>query len=266
MKKHIILWLGAVIITFLAGYMHNAFGPEYPVSGTIGIQGQQVTFKFDKIYRGNNSYNVFVRTDVKYIKAYLLWKDVSANTINGKPPQNPFASSWQRELMSDSGFLIKGKLPHRNPMDKLAYRVELNYADRQYFLPEDKPVIIELLGHVNSSVMNIFYFVLFGGLILAVRTGVESFNENRRIGMYTIFTLTFFFLNAICVVPLKRTYELNALNHFAPPLNLLTTYQSFSLFVLWIVGLILIFNFKRIKIIPLVLSSLTLIIYIIIHY
>lgn len=261
MKNNIILWLGTFIITFLAGYMHSVTGPNYPVSGTIGITGQKVTFKFDKIYRGYDSYIVFILSDVKDVKAFLLWKDVSSihitNSIQKQPP-----SSWNRVTMSDSGAFIMGKIPKHSPYNKVAYRVELNYDGKQYYLPEDKPVTMEFLGYVKPSVMNIFYFVLFGGLILAVRTGLEAFNNNRRIGMYTIFTLIFFFLYTIFVVPLKSTYELNAINHFVPSFNSLMTYQSVSLFVLWIIGLALIFNFKGNKVIPLVISSLTLIIYI----
>jgi hypothetical protein len=266
MKKNIILWLGAIIITFLSGYLRNVIGPDYPVSGTIGIEGKMVTFKFDKIYRGNNSYNVFIRSDVKAVKAFLLWKDTPANTVSGKPLKNQVTPIWQRDLMADSGYLIKGKIPLHNPGEKVTYRVELNYGGKQYLLPEDKPVIIKFLGYVNSSIMNIFYFILFGGLILALRTGLEAFNDNHRIGMYTIFTLIFFFLYAICVVPLKRSYELNAINHFVPPINSIITYQSVFLFILWIIGLVLIFNYKGNRLIPLVISSLTLIIYILIHY
>jgi hypothetical protein len=265
MKKNIILWVGTLIITFLAGYLHNAAGPYYPVSGTIGIEGKMITFKFDKIFRGNDSYNVFIRSDVKDVKAFMLWKDIPSTTNNGLPLNSQITSAWSREVMSDSGSLITGGISKHNPGSKVTYRIELNYGGKQYFLPEDKPVTIMFLGKVNPSVMNIFYFVLFGGLILAVRTGLETFNDKPRIGMYTIFTLIFFFLYTVCVVPLKRTYELNALNHFVPPVNSLLTYQSVSLLFLWIIGLILIFNFKNNKIIPLVISSLTLIIYIFIH-
>jgi len=265
MKKNIILWLGAVIITFLAGYMHNATGQDYPVSGTIGVESKQITFKFDKIYRGNDTYKVLIRSDVKGVKAFLLWRNiVFLRLAPGISKQ--LLSPWSKEIMSDSGSFITGKIPKHHPESQAVYRVELDYGGKQYFLPEDKPVTIKFLGFVNFSVMNIFYFILFGGLILAVRTGVEAFNDNRRIGMYTIFTLIFFFLYAVCVVPLKRSYELNAINHFVPPINSIVTYQSLSLFFLWIIGLVLIFNFKGNRIIPLVISSLTIIIYIVIHY
>lgn len=266
MKKNIILWLGTIIITFLSGYMHNVIGPYYPVSGTIGVEGQRVTFKFDKLYRGNDNYNVIINSDVKDIKAFLLWKDVSAKSVAANPSPNQMTPVWHRDIMTDSVVFIKGKIPKHNPREKVAYRVELNYGGKQYFLPEDKPVTIMFLGHVNSMVMQIFYFVLFGGLILAVRTGLETFNEKPRTGLYTIFTLIFFFLYSICVVPLKNTYELNAINHFVPAVSSLITYQSISLLLLWIIGLFLIFNLKGNKIIPLVISFLTLIIYIFVNY
>jgi hypothetical protein len=266
MKQNIILWLGTLILTFLAGYLHNAAGPYYPVSETIGIEGKMVTFKFDKIYRGNDSYNLIIKSDVKDIKAFLLWKYVSDKSITANPSPNQLAPVWHREAMTDSDYFIKGKIPKHNPHEKVVYRVELNYNNKQYLLPEDKPVTIKFLGHVNPSIMNIFYFVLFGGLLLAIRTGLETFNDKPHLGLYTIFTLIFFFLYAVCVVPLKSTYELNAINNFVPPVSSLITYQSISLLLLWIIGLTLNFNFKANKIIPLVLSSLTLIIYIFLHY
>jgi hypothetical protein len=266
MKKNIILWLGTLILTFLAGYLHNAVGPDYPVSGTIGIEGKMVTFKFDKLYRGNDSYNLIIKSDVRDITAFLLWRDVSDKSVAANPSPNQLAPVWHREVMTDSEYFIKGKIPKHNPYGKVAYWVELNYKGKQYFLPEDKPVVIMYLGHVNSTIMQIFYFVLFGGLILAVRTGLETFNDKPRLGLYTIFTLIFFFLYAVCVVPLKRTYELNALNHFVPTVSSIITYQSITLLLLWIIGLTLIFNFKRNKIIPLVISSLTIIIYIFVNF
>jgi hypothetical protein len=262
MKKNIILWVGTLIITFLAGYLHNAAGPYYPVSGTIGVEGKMITFKFDKIYSGNDTYNVLIRSDVKDINAFTLWRDVSVIRSSGLNAGDKKLSGWQKEIMTDSGSLLISKIPKHKPLEKIEYRVELNYKGKQYFLPEDKSVGLMFLGHVNPGIMQIFYFVLFGGLVFAVRTGLEIFNDNPRLGLYSIFTLIFFFLYAICIVPLKRTYELNALNHFVPPINSIITYQSVFLFILWIIGLILIFNFKRNKIIPIIISLLTIIIYI----
>jgi hypothetical protein len=243
--------------------MNSVIGPFYPVSGTIGLDGQPVTFKFDKIYKGNDSYKVTVQTDVKDINTFLLWKIVLGNKIinNREKGNNDISDSWKRIAMKSSGKILTGELPEGYPGQKIAYRVELNYKNKQYYLPVDKPVTIELWGKVNPGIIQLYYFILFGGLILAVRTGLEVFKTKPKIGVYTVFTLIFFFLYTICIVPLTKTYELNAINHSVPPVSQLLTLQSILLLILWIVGMSAIFNFKGNKIIPPLLSALTLVIY-----
>jgi hypothetical protein len=126
-------------------------------------------------------------------------------------------------------------------------------------------MMITLWGKVNVMIMQLFYFMIFGGLILAVRTGLEVFKEKPKTGTYTVFTLIFFFLYSICIIPLVRTYELNAINHIVPRVSQLITMQSVSLVVLWIAGMILIFNIRGSKVIPLTVSALTIVVYILIH-
>jgi hypothetical protein len=268
MKQNFILWLAAIIIVFLAGYMNSTTGPYYPVSGTIGLDGQPVTFKFDKIYKGNDGYVVNISTDVKNISAWLIWRIVPENNNNNivNSGEGKNSVNWQKTKMNYSGKIITGKLPAGKPGEKISCRVELDYNGKQYYLPADKPVTIELWGKVNPEILQLYYFLLFGGLILGVKTGLEVFKDKPKIGIYTIFTVIFFFLYSVCLVPLVKTYELNAINHIIPSLSQLITAQSFSLLILWIVGMGLIFNIKGNKIIPLILSGLTLIIYITIHF
>ncbi len=267
MKQNFILWLGTLIIVFLSGYMSNVTGPYYPISGSIGLDGQPATFKFDKIYWGNDSCLVIVYTDVKNIDAFLLWRDVYDNSNNSALiPEIKYNSvSWQRIAMNNKDNILTAKLPASNPGHKINYRVELNYKGNQYYLPVDKPVTIEFWGKVNPGILQIYYFLLFGGLILAVRTGLEVFKDKPKIGVYTIFTVIFFFLYSVWLVPLVKSYELNAINHSVPTVLKLLTYQSVSLFLLWVIGLIAVFNLRGNKYIPPVLSAITLVIYIVIH-
>ena len=252
MKQNLFLWLGTIIIVFLAGYMRSTLGPYYPVSGAIGLDGQPVTFKFDKIYRGIDGYIVSVNTDVKDLKAFVLW-----STDKGE--------NWQKTEMNYSGKLYTGKLPRYNPGQKINYRVEMIYKGALYYLPVNKPVTIVLWGKVNAGILQIYYFVLFGGLILAVRTGFEIFKDNPKFGVYTVFSFIFFFLYSICLVPLVKTYELNAINHSVPNISQLLSLQSVSLLTVWIAGMAAIFNLRRNKYIPPIVSVLTLIIYITIN-
>ena len=70
MKQSIILWISAILITFLFGYFNSVTNNDFPISGTIGIDGQKVTYKFEKVYgidaNKNNNYEIFIRTGNKH--------------------------------------------------------------------------------------------------------------------------------------------------------------------------------------------------------
>ena len=51
MKQNIILWIAAAIILFVVAYYKTLTSDYYPLSGSFGIEGEKVTFKFDKIYQ-----------------------------------------------------------------------------------------------------------------------------------------------------------------------------------------------------------------------
>ena len=77
MKQTLILWLSAFLITILSCYLENLLSPYYPITGTIGINGKKVSYKFDKIFRGNENYPVLIRTDLSELKGILWWQNIS---------------------------------------------------------------------------------------------------------------------------------------------------------------------------------------------
>ena len=61
MKQSFILWISAFVITFLVGFIQNRTSPSYPISGTVGIEGQKVSYFLKKVFRDKENYVMLIK-------------------------------------------------------------------------------------------------------------------------------------------------------------------------------------------------------------
>ncbi len=251
MKQIIILWFGAAVITFLAGFIQSGISPYYPITGTIGIDGKKVSYKFEKIIRSNDNYNIKIITDKDSLKGKLYWR------LKG-------STAWNEINMKTSEGLIEADLPHLKPNAEAEYYVKLFYNNKEFKIPGDRIVTIKFLGNVPSTIMNLYYFVLLFGMLLCVRTGLEFFNEKSKIKKLALITFFFFFSLAIVITPFKKTYELNAINHNVPTISQLYDLKSLIILVVWTLAVVLIFTSKKSKLYAIIFASITLMLFVLI--
>ncbi len=138
MKQSIILWTAAIVLTFLAGYAHRIKSPDYPVNGTINMVSGEASFSFDKIYRSQKSYKVWLADNCENLQGTLNWRNVT-DTV------------WHNEKMkSDSGIIFAEYLAHE-PKSKVEYRAELTDKDKIFMIPANGAVTMQFEGRVPSK-------------------------------------------------------------------------------------------------------------------
>lgn len=253
MKEQLILWISSAVITFLVIYLGNLTNSFYPVSGTIGIEGQKVTYKFDKIIRTNRDHEILIRKDIKDAEAFLSWK-------RNKPGSDvPF----NKIIMKDSGEVFKASIPLQPPLTHVLYKADILKKNITYSLPpRHEPVELVFIRSVPSSVMNLFYFFLYGGILLAARGALEYFNNNKKTKVYGMFTAIFFFCYTIAVTPLKSSYELGAIGHSVPSIERLFNQQAMLLFITWMIGMAVIIGARKPGIRGIIFAAITILIFI----
>lgn len=250
MKHSLILWASALFLTFISGYIQSGTSEFYPVTGTIGIDEKKVSYRFEKIFNDKGNYRFIIRTDIPEIKAVVKWKlldDADWNSI---------------EMRNDTAALI-GEIPGQNAGEKIIYFAEIMYNEHKYSVP-DKPVTLLFQGYLPSMISFLSSFALFGGLLLSFRTGLSAlggFNENQKIKKLSLFTIGFFFVYTIAVTPLRKSYELDAINKKVIPITSLFDLQSILLFLLWITAMIVVFKLKNPKPAAMVFAILTALIF-----
>ncbi len=236
MKQSLILWIGAFVICFLFGFWNRLASPEYPVTGSFGINMKKVTFKFEKIYRGKNDYKIAVVTEADSLNGSIFWRLKNSN------------SGWNVIPMKLSDNTLSGEIPHQSPSTLVEYRVKVWKDSKIFYLPRSGKITLKYLSNVPSSIMFFYFLTLYLALIFSVRTGLDYFNENQKIKKLSLFTIMIWIANVIVFNPVKHSYELSTrIGGTILRITDLFDILHVTLLLIWILGVILIFNLKNYK-------------------
>ena len=242
--------MAAVIIIFLAGYIQHTHSSVYPLNGTITLNYSEVSFSFDRVFRGQGDYNVWLAAESKGLSGEMEWRDIQDTT------------SWKIVKLTSKDEILSASIPHHSPLSKVEYFVKLYDNGNTVQVPGTSNVTLLFLGQVPSQISMFYYITLFAGLLLAIRTCLEIFKDHSTIKMYTIFTLISIFSFTWIFSPVKKGCEIGMIGGTRiAPVNELFSSGSLLLFALWVAALILVFNTGKPKLWITASSLLTLVIF-----
>ncbi len=209
MNKNAILWIVSAVIIFVFGLAHSVVNQNFPISGTIGIEGKKITYLFPKTTQADEPYSFIIRNDHPSVTGYFIF-----DAGNGKKEKV--------ELKKDKELLtgIIGELP---PGTKINYSVFLRYGDKTTQVPYNTEVTTLVTGKTGVIIDTLYPFMLFLGLLLAVRGGLEYFNPNPKFRLYALMPAMVFICFGFFVIPVK-----NFLLLAPPPGVILQPSQMFS--------------------------------------
>jgi hypothetical protein len=252
MNNKIILWIAAVVIAFLTAFLHQRTSPYYPVSGSFGIEGERLTYLLQKIHYGNEPFEILIRTDVNDLKGSVQWKRKED-------------ADWNYIPLKKEGKFLKAEIQPQEPGTEIVYKGSVNYKEKTYEIPNRRSVNVVFAGKRPSSVMNVFYFFLYGGLLISIRGALDYFNPHDKRMLFSLLATIFFFISSIIFYPFLRSYELGVINKSIPPINLLFDIPLIMIFVLWFVSTLIILKYKT-KVVLLITGTLTVIIFQFIYF
>jgi len=246
MKNQIILWLSSLILVFLIGYIKNVTGKEYPITGTFGIEGKKVSYKLDKVSFDEKFYKNIIVSDIKGVRGNVIWLK------NNVQYENEF-----KEI--DRG--LDCEIPILKPGQKIKYKLILTFLNKQFEIPEKDFVTLTFWGSIPSPVSILHFFLLYGGLLMSIRSLLEVFNRNINLKKFSVITCALFIVSIMLITPLKNSYKLGAINHFVPNLNDLIEPALLLILFLWIVGSVFIFNKKYTTSVIITLAAVTVLLF-----
>lgn len=230
-KQKIILWFSALLITALLGYYKTVTSAEYPVTGTIAVSGEKVTYAFEKIFRGKDDFKISLRTDAKELTGSVVWRKEKTKAVD------------TLQLKKEKGWLLCS-IPLQKPETEIVYNVFLYNKDSVIQIPFNQTLRTKFYGAAPASITSTFALTFFIGLLLSIRIGLSYFELHSKAKMFAIFTLISFSLYGLFLVPVKKLFELGAVNQAPPQMLEMFSPAELSFAFLWLVVSVGMFNSK----------------------
>lgn len=198
MKRTVIFWVLAFVVTAISAIYQRVTGPTYPVSGTVQIGHAPVPYKLLRSQGGSEDAPVRISLADTSISGVVEWK-----RYNSDDP-------WQVLEMRKVDGALETRLPHQPPAGKLEYRVILTREVERVVLPNEGATIIRYKGDVPTAILIIHVVAMFGAMLLSTRTGLEFFNPDARYKSLIYWTVGFLAFGGLVMGPIVQKYAFDA--------------------------------------------------------
>lgn len=194
MKKSVLLWIIAIVLTVLTAAYQRMTGPTYPVSGKVKIENSVLKYSLDRSHGGEDDHLIKIKTDDEDVKGIIWWKRFKTT------------DEWTKDsLVYQSGFLT-ALLPHQPPAGKLIYKIFLSKYDKVFPLNDGHPVVIRFKGDVPIFIIIPHVILIFMAMLFSTRTGLEFFNKEPNYKKLVYWTFGLLILGGMIFGPIMQKY------------------------------------------------------------
>jgi len=253
MKKTILFWSIAFIITVVFAVYQRVTGPTYPISGKVTFAGKEIAYKLEQSHSSSSNYSVELKTGDPSISGELKWR----KNFKALDPFNIVKMKGTETLTAD--------LPAHAPLEKLQYLIELYKGTDSTMVPVDKPVLIRFKGDVPLFILIPHIFAMFFAMMLSTRTGMEFFNKAPNLKSLSLWTIIFLFIGGFLLGFLMNYFAFGPVWGGFPYGNDITDNKTLIAFVGWIVAYFMIKKDAQPKLFALLAAILMIIVYSIPH-
>jgi hypothetical protein len=253
MKKRIMFWVLAVLITVASAVYQRITGPSQPKFGSVNFDGKKIEYRLERSHSSSSNYVVEIKTGDPSIRATLKWRK------NYKQ----YDVFTETEMIGDG--VLTAELPSQAPLEKLQYLVELHKGDSKAMVPSDKPIIIRFKGDVPTWILIPHIFAMFFAMLLSTRAGLEFFNKKPNLKSLSLWTLVLLFIGGFPLGFLMNHFAFNMFWGGIPFGNDITDNKTLIAFIGWIVAYYMIKKDAQPKLFALLAAILMIVVYSIPH-
>lgn len=253
MKRSLLFWILAFLITAGAGIYQRRTGPTYPIDGLVILNGKEIKYELERSHSGEGNHVVKIETRDETISGYVEWKRYKT------------ADEWMNVPMKYENGIHSAELPNQPPAGKLVYRVTLQDAQRTVTLPEKDAVVIRFRGDVPAAVLIIHVALMFIGLVVSTRAGLEFFSKEPKLKKLIVWTIGLLAVGGLIFGPIVQKYAFGAYWTGWPFGGDLTDNKTAAMVLFWVIAAIALKKSANPKSWALAAAVLTLVVYLIPH-
>lgn len=192
MRKSLVLWIAAFLITAASAVYQRLTGPTHPLRGSVELGGKSIKYRLIRSHGGNGDAEVRLAAPAAAAGS-LAWK------------RHKTQDRWSYTDMQRQGEDLVGMLPHQPPAGKLDYRVILSQGAERVTLGGG-PVTIRFKGGVPMPVLVVHVIAMFVGMLIATRAGLEFWADRPNYMPLILWTLGLLFLGGLVLGPVVQKY------------------------------------------------------------
>ncbi len=253
MKRSLLFWILAFLITAGAGIYQRRTGPTYPIDGLVILNGKEIKYELERSHSGEGNHVVKIETHDETISGYVEWKRYKT------------ADEWMNVPMKYENGIHSAELPHQPRAGKLVYRVTLQDAQLTVTLPEKDAVVIRFRGDVPAVALIIHVALMFIGLVVSTRAGLEFFSKEPKLKKLIVWTIGLFAIGGLIFGPIVQKYAFGAYWTGWPFGGDLTDNKTAAMVLFWVIAAIALKKSANPKSWALAAAVLTLVVYLIPH-
>ncbi len=198
MRSSLILWIVAVFLTVCLAVFQRVTGPTYPVSGHAFFGGKEIPFRLERTHAGSSDAPVVLLVSDTTIRGTVEWR------------RNDTGDPWAQITMTRSGDSLIAALPRQPLAGKLQYRVVLSTGSVDGYVPSTEGVVIRFRGDVPPAILYLHILLMFGGMLLSARAGLEFFAPKPSYRLLTWGAVLFLAVGGIVLGPAVQKFAFDA--------------------------------------------------------
>jgi hypothetical protein len=221
MKKSILLWAIAFLVTAAFAVYQRMTGPTYPVRETVALSGGPVDLRLDRSHSTSTDFTVSLPVADPAVTGSVFWKRLGT------------ADAWTEVPLARNGTSLNADLPRQPSAGKLLYRIVLNDAGRTVPVPREGTVTVRFKGDVPLPVLVLHVLAMFTGMLLSTRTAFECFADKPRYALFSAVTMGLMLFGGLALGPIVQKYAFDAFWTGWPFGQDLTDNKTAAAFLAW---------------------------------
>ncbi len=252
MKRTMLFWIVAIVITLISAFYQRVTGPSYPLSGKINFDGKEISYKLERSQESVKNYLVEIETGDETISGILFWRKFnSGNNFTAIP------MTGSKKLSAE--------LPVQKRLEKLDYYVQLSKNDKTIILPNEKNITIRFKDPVPIWVLIPHIFAMFFAMMLSTRTGLEFFNKEPKLNKLELWTVVFLFIGGFLIGFAMNVFAFGEVWGGWPFGRDVTDNKTQIAFIAWLIAFYLIKKNKNATLAALLAAIIMIAVYMIPH-
>ncbi|MBR9974513.1 MAG: hypothetical protein KFF77_02950 [Bacteroidetes bacterium] len=233
MKRSILLWILALVITLSSAYYQRKTGPTHPVDGAVNVENTIVQYSLTRSHGGDGDQPVTLVNPGGAVTGELAYKRYKTN------------DEWTRLPLERHGDTLRAWLPHQPPAGKLEYFIELDEQGRTHRIPDHESIVTRFKGAVPNWALIPHVIAMFLAMFVSTRAGLEAFSLKGRLRGLTIWATGLMLIGGIVFGPIVQKYAFGAFWTGFPFGTDLTDNKTLIAFIAWVVALAAVWSTER---------------------